>query len=56
MAAQAAVQRAAEAPALEHRQRELAHAGLMVELPALRHDAALDVGLALLTHETRVNP
>lgn len=56
MATQAAVKRASEAPALEHRQGEPAHAGLVVELPTLRHHAALDVTLALLTHEARVGP
>ena len=56
MATQAAVKRASEAPALEHRQGEPAHAGLVVELPTLRHHAALDVTLALLTHEAGVDP
>lgn len=56
VAADAAVQGAAETPALEHGQREPPHAGFVVELPALRHDAALHVPRALLAHETRVDP
>lgn len=56
MAADAAVQRAAEAPALEHGEREPPQAGVVVELPALRHDAALHVARALLAHEARVDP
>lgn len=56
VAADAAVQRAAEAPALEHGEREPPQAGVVVELPALRHDAALHVARALLAHEARVDP
>lgn len=56
VAAHAAVQGAPEAAALEHRQGEPPHAGLVVELPALRHGAALGVRCALLAHEARVDP
>lgn len=40
MAAHAAVQGAAEAPALKHHQQEPARAGLVVHLPALLRKAA----------------
>lgn len=56
MAADTAVQGAAEAAALKHGQGKLPHARVVVELPALGHDAAPDLGLALLAHEAGVDP
>lgn len=56
VAAQAGVERAAEALVVEHGERVEADARLVVELSTVRHVAAAHRPVRLLTVETRVDP